>query len=663
MQKFFKRTTSLLLTGLMVFSTTLWVNAAEAADAPVLLPLRMVFEANGAEVSWNDVDRTIIVNHDDDTIIFHPGSPNAYRNDEPFQLAWPIEIGPDNRARIVYDDIAFLFEGPLAATKRTAVETAYTLLEALDIAGLTIAIVDRDSGYTWTQGIGFADVATGRYVNELTLFDIGSISKPFAAVAVLQLVDQGVIDLDEPIITYLPDFSVQPHPVHGGDYTTITARMLLSHFSGLPTDFFGGMGTIGQHYRGYMNNFLPRMAAAHMDNAQLQRMSYENNAFTLAGILVAHMAGHDDFFQGYLDFTSENIFIPAGMYSTTFLVGPDTYASLPYITASLPPDQRVFANVPSAGGLYSNAYDMARFMHFILNGGSLHGDHILSPESVTEMFTIQDFDFSLSPTAQMGLGTMRLTHPVNGLVMAGHGGNWMQFHSEMQFHFDTGIGVFVSTNSTSGVIAPPTLVHAVLTAAVYEKTGHMPTIETLPPGEPTELSREELAQFTGYYTLIGRININEDGVLYAPTVPGVPFPLEFTPHTDGSFGALGQRFWFEEISGRMAIFQGDHKEMIVAERIDTMWQADEAFAQWVGTYAYYSITPNALPIVPSLTLGVDDYGYAFISSDILPNLPIGQIDDSTFYILGTGRNLGPVIRLHQDNGTISMYFAGTKFVK
>ena len=662
MRKYFKRAAALLLTGLMaVTSAPRAVYATEEGAA--LLPLRMVFEAEGAVISWDYEAGAISALHNGVEFLFTPQSHTAERDGVPFQLSRPVVIDQDSRARIAFDDIAFLFEseeGLFPNTKQTAVETAYQFLEAFNIPGMTISVVHRDSGYTWTQGIGFADVAGSRYVNEMTLFDMGSIAKVFAAISVMQLVEEGLIDLDEPITTYLPGFTVQPHPVHGGDYRNITARMLLSHFSGLPVDFFGGMMTTDGHYQGFMNNFLYRMADAHMDNAELVRMAYANNAFTLVGVLVAYVTGNDNFFEGYANFVQENILTPAQMDSTTFFITQYSYKALPHDLEGLAAEL-VFASPLSAGGLFSNAHDMARFMHIILNGGSFEGGQILNPASVNEMFTVQNFDQSLNPQVRTGLGTLHMTHQ-DGFTSSGHDGNIIHYHSAMQFDFEAGIGVFISTNGMGGAAASTALAHAVLSAAVYEKTGVSRALQPLPPGVPTELAREVLEGFAGFYTAIGRLSIDEDNNLYA-TLPGLPIPLIFTPYEDGSFGSLLGRFWIEELDGRMVVFQGDHRLLLVAERIDNPWQADENFERWTGTYLYYSEIPGALELIPFITIAVDDDGYAVLILGEGSHTPIGKIDDNTFHILGTGRNLGMVIRLSEVDGTDWLYIAGTRFVR
>ena len=466
--------------------------------------------------------------------------------------------------------------------------------------------------------------------------------------------------MDEPIATYLPDFSIQPHPYRGGDYRNITTRMLLSHVSGIAADIISGLGSYGSHEPSFMNDFLPRLVQMHMDNAELARMSYANNGYTLLGILVAHMAGHDDFFRGYESFVKENIFAPAGMISTTYDVRYVSNVANPYTALGLPPAERIFANPISTGGLYTNAHDMARFMHLFLNGGSLDDITVLSEDSVRQMTQVQEFDFSLNPMIQFGLGVYQLTTP-NGFVSIGHNGGWAQFHSEMQFHLESGIGVFVSVNSVTGARIVTALAEEILMAAVYEKTGSLDILEPLPPGVPTTMSREELERFTGFYTgIIGQISISDEGVLYAGNILGVPFPIEFTPYTDGSFGSIiGARFWFEEINGIMVLFQGDHRLVNIAERIDQFWPADENFiTRWVGEYVYIDDPHGAV-----ITIAVDENGYAvsFWGSPIV--FPLVGVDNYTFFSSGTVRGYGGVIRFFEDEYGIWMEYAGARFLR
>jgi len=690
MRKIFRKAVSFTLVMAMMLSNTVFAQSNTEEANPNMLPIRMAFESAGAEVSFSNRYRTITVKHGSDIFIFHPDSTAAYLNGEAFELSHPVTLN-NGVSRILYDDIAFLFGADtdmFPETKRAAVTGAFQLAEAVGIPGMTIALVHHETGYTWTQGIGWADTASNRYVDETTLFDVGSITKLFTAIAVMQLAEEGIIDLDEPVTTYLPDFSVLPHPVHGGDYRNITTRMLLSHVSGLPVDIFGNMGSWEVRYEGFMNNFLPRLATMHMDMPETHRLSYANNAYTLMGVLVATLAGYDNAVYGFDNFLRSNIFKPIGMESSTFDVTMDSNIAHAYLMRGMPfPPYVLFANPIGAGGLYTNAHDMARFMHIILAGGSYGDAQILSEEYLQQMLTVQDFDFSLSKGMDFGLGFYRTTLP-GGFESFGHGGGWGGFISELHLDLENGLGVFISTNSMTGGAAAFPLALTMLDTAALELTGSAPDIQPLPPGIETELTREELESFTGVYTTIGRVNIDDgslgiEGQLYAADVPGVPFPLVFTPYTDGSFGTvLGARFWFEEINGTMVIIQGSpmfggHPTTIVGERIEELWQADEDFARWIGTYYDVSELPYpyySFNVIPFFTLGVDNHGYAYIQfgslpdvaalgGGIIPPMPIIRVDDYTFFIAGTGRNLGMVIRLSEDGGFAWMEIAGTRHVR
>ena len=190
--------------------------------------------------------------------------------------------------------------GLFADTVGLATERAEALVESIDafsgVPGLTIAIVDAENGFTWTQGFGYADTTNSIPVTEYTVFEIASITKAFNAIAVMRLVEEGLIDLDEPIITYLPNFSILPHPVDGGDYRNITARMMLNYTSGLPMFLplnNGGvsMFTSDGHSEEYMNNFLMHLSNETMIAQEGARTSYSNTGVETLGILIASMAG------------------------------------------------------------------------------------------------------------------------------------------------------------------------------------------------------------------------------------------------------------------------------------------------------------------------------------------------------------------------------------
>jgi len=673
MKRTIKRATAMFMAVVMLMSAAAFTVSA-ASPAEGMLPVRAIFEDAGAVIDWQEADRTIHIELLGSVIVLYTRQPLATVNNEPMQLQDGILLY-DGRAFITQDDVALVNlaiiaamaqhvteDGFLASTIVTAIATTEMLMDALDIAGFTMAIVHRDSGFTWTQGFGYADIERGIPVDETTLFDTGSVVKMFNAIALMQMVEQGIIDLDEPIVTYLPDFFVQPHPVHGGDYRDITPRMLLAHISGIEGDFFGGMWSLGAPDPGIMNNTLPRMADATMNNTQMKRMSYANAGTMVLGVLTATMAGHDDYFYGFWQHIEENVWIPAGMYTTTFVPDSDANRALPYISASLPMQEHTYTNPISAGGMFTSAEEMAKFMHIILAGG---GD-IISQVSLDEMFTIQlDNDTSRHEPMQFGLGTHSVQW-ANGLVTQGHDGGTTHYLTSMQFHFDSGIGIFLSTNSQTGGGAFMTVMEVAMTAAVQEIMGDVNLLAPRGPGEPGERSREELEALVGFYSGLGWLEINDDGNLQFGNVPGIPVPLELIPYTDGSFGVpfVGVRFWFDELDGSMALFQGEHPRVSAIKRIEGgLWQANENFERWAGTFEYYTESQNSVHIVPYINFIIDESGYAFVNylGDI--SSPIGMIDDYTFYVLGSGRNTGLVIRLYESEGEAWLHMSGTRFVR
>lgn len=440
-------------------------------------------------------------------------------------LAATMMIMPIN---IMADETSGMFE----TTKQVALEQTAALMEMFGVPGVTMALVDVDSGFTWTQGLGYAYAAGGVAVTEHTLFPIASSAKVFTAVAVMQLVEAGLLDLDEPIITYLPEFSVLPNPLYGGDYRNITTRMLLTHTSGLHEalgDYF--VNIYGGPNRYIMNSMLPFLASQHMQNEEINRITYNNTGYILLGILVARLSGAENYFDGFVNFAQENIFNPAGMSSSSFDITPYNrpYIALPHYDAETASEFFLYIGGTPAGGMVSNAVDMARFMHIMLNGGIYGNDEstrILQPSTIEAMLPVENFGINFPTSAptgmEMGLGFMHLSRS-NGAISTGHGGNLLH-HTEMIIDFENGIGVFVSVNAIAGGAVPGLIGEAIWKAAVYEKTGVEVPLNAY---FGTPFVAENLEELVGWYATAGELRLNQDGVLYFPSPLGLPIAVAY----------------------------------------------------------------------------------------------------------------------------------------
>ncbi|MCL1805669.1 MAG: serine hydrolase [Clostridiales bacterium] len=626
------RFTAMFLVLALAFAGVPAVFADGADDqAFSLLPIRSTFEEAGGSVYWDGESRSIRVDLEGAVYLLYADSPAAQRNEEAISLQQGV-VFQEDRAYISDTDLLYLVyglepdTGYLGTTINTVKAAAGQVMDLLSIAGMTVAVVDAELGFTWTQGFGFAD--EGVLVDENTLFGMGSISKSFTATAVMQLVEAGVIDLDEPVVTYLPDFRVPAEPMTGaGDYRKITPRMLLSHASGLQTDWLPGFMTTDDYYPAYMTDFFSYLTDLPMQSAEASMFSYSNAAYTVLGILVAAMSGEDNYFDGFVSYVHNHVLSPLGMDSTTFLLEDRhmPYLSKPYIDAATQ-DDFIFMNTLSAGGLYSNAHDMARFMQAILNGGAYDGEggRVLSPNSVKQMMTLQDFDFQEAPTL---MGDMRLgmgfyqTTGLDGFTYMGHGGNLIHYHSGMAFDLDSGLGVLVSVNSISGIATPKYLAASILQSAVMEKTGDPGLPASDDSVAPAALAREELEKLAGFYSFAGAeelivIEVQEDGILSMRNMPGSPLPLELAPLSDGSFvnPDLGIRFWFDDFQGETIIYLGEFRSILAGGKLDPeMLVAGEGFSRWVGTYD---------PVLPegqvsgfiNAIVAIDDNGFGYLKA-------------------------------------------------
>ena len=538
----------------------------------------------------------------------------------------------------------------LSNTTERILQTGYWLLETLGQAGFAIAIVDSENDFVWTYGFGYADTIRGIPVTEDTVFGLASISKVFTAIAVMQLVEEGVLRLDDAIVDLLPGFKVQPDQLTGtADYRNITVRMLLSHASGLLNDLFpSGTMTVYAPEGRFMQDFLVNLAGFPSTAPEATMFAYANNNFTLLGVLLASLAGYDDLFYGFESLMQENIFVPLGMDLTAFILDErhTPHLSMNYQNADLQEEQ-LFYNFLPTGGLNSTARDMSRFMTAVLQGGIIDGIRILNQATLEQMMTPQNFTFDNAPdifgNRRFGLG-FHLVTEMNGFTHWGHGGTLIHHHSSFALDMDNSLGVFVVTNSVSGMIWPSALANFVLQWAVEEKTGELVLPLPDPAVHPIELTFNELLAYEGFYVMLGiahelaRIVASEEGFLYFHGFPGTNASLVFTPLSDGSFvnANFGMRIWIDDSFDENIIYFGELRTSVLATQISETWLTiPDGFYQWVGTYHIVLDEPHHRSTIETITIGIDpEFGFGYMRSvtrhGLNPFGPLIHLGDGVF---------------------------------
>ncbi|HEV2615533.1 MAG TPA: serine hydrolase domain-containing protein [Candidatus Acidoferrales bacterium] len=315
-------------------------------------------------------------------------------------------------------------------------------IERDDIAGAVVAVV-RDGKVIFAKGYGYADVAKKKPVSaEGTLFRCGSISKLFTWTAVMQLVEQGKINLDGDINQYL-DFKVaEPFG------KPITMRDLMTHTPGLE-ETIRDLITADQKnipsLRDYLVNHAPKEIFPPGTTG-----AYSNYGATLAGYIVQRVSGEP--FDDYID---HHIFGPLGMTHATFRqpLPKDLQPMMSegYERASGGAKKFEIVTPSPAGSVAISAMDITHFMTAHLHDGTYNGAQILKPETVKLMHSRQ---YAPDPRVHaMCLGFYEETR--NGHRIIGHGGDTEYFHSDLHLIPDADTGLFVSYNSAGrGDVAP-----------------------------------------------------------------------------------------------------------------------------------------------------------------------------------------------------------------
>lgn len=314
----------------------------------------------------------------------------------------------------------------------------YALHEA-DIPGAVVVVVKGDRIVT-ARGFGYANVAKRTPVDPArTLFRPGSVSKLVTWTAVMQLVGAHKLDLDQDVNAYL-DFKIPPR-----DGKPITLRQLMTHTAGFE-EAAKDIIFFDPKHQMPLGTYLKRWVPARIF-APGTTPAYSNWGCALAAYIVERAAGED--FNAYVE---ENIFKPLGMATASFRQPlPGNLAPLVATGYPKPGKAAPFEIIgpAPAGALSASGLDMARFMIAQLQGGTLAGHRIMSPQIAAEMHDNPlgkvDPMSLIPPLNRMELGFFETN--INGREVIGHLGDTDAFHTSLHLFMKEGVGFYVSFNS------------------------------------------------------------------------------------------------------------------------------------------------------------------------------------------------------------------------
>ncbi len=333
------------------------------------------------------------------------------------------------------------FPQTLPSTEEVAViiekyrELIHEQMRKQGITGFAVTLV-TDEEVLWSEGFGCTDRTCQTPVSEDTPFGIGSISKSMTATAILLAVEDGLVDLDQPISTYLPDFTVNSI-FDDRPQDMITLRMLLSHTAGFTHE--APVGNNNDLNPGTWETHIASISDSWLIFPVGQGYSYSNIGIDLAGHILEQQARMP--FQHYL---KTRLFEPLGMTHSTFdpeeierqatrAIGQSgLYRQIPPIIPMMP-----------AGGAFASANDLARYLQFHINQGSSSGKVLLDPQLIDLMYRPH---FQASEANSYGLGLYYSQGRYDAKTLR-HNGGGFGFMSQMLWYPDLKIGVAWLSNS------------------------------------------------------------------------------------------------------------------------------------------------------------------------------------------------------------------------
>jgi CubicO group peptidase (beta-lactamase class C family) len=316
------------------------------------------------------------------------------------------------------------------------------ILVRYHVPGIGIALITKDK-VTWAGGVGKADLASGRDVDGDTMFRIGSITKGFVALSILQLQEKGKVSLDAKVADLAPEVPI----VNPWDQTDpVRVANLLEHTAGF--DDFPFAEFYDYEVRGntpLLTTLQKFPEPQHVRWLPGTLPSYSNPDYAVAGYLVEKISG-----LPCEDYIAANILRPLGMTHSDLRMTPKVKAALAQGYQHNPPLPVPYLPIllRPAGEMKSSPNEMARFVRMMLNRGTLEGITIVGPESITRMETAETTLASRNGF-KYGYGLGNVADITHAFVSHGHGGGMDGFLSDYEYIPEQGVGYFFSINSSA----------------------------------------------------------------------------------------------------------------------------------------------------------------------------------------------------------------------
>ncbi|MBF0456707.1 MAG: beta-lactamase family protein [Nitrospirae bacterium] len=523
----------------------------------------------------------------------------------------------------------------------TAQMTAYIKKQLTDngvVGGVSVAFVDEQN-VVWAQGFGYADAAAGTLTTLDTQYRIASVTKTFTGTMLMQLFEQGLLDLDDPLTRFIPAFSIKP-PLGFAAGGPVTIRSMATHHSGIPGDINNGVFTSAPD-----PDFNPKLVAylqgEYLTYPANVLMAYSNTAMSLLSTVIANASGQS--FEAYSNALFQNL----GMDHTSF------YPDNPRVIANQAKGyqngqevSRYYNNGSTTGGIISTIQDMAKFIKMVNAGGMGQRGQVIKPETLEMMLTAQNDSMPLDIDNKIGINWFLNDAD---LSYAGrlcyHNGGINGFRSHLEILRDRKLGVVVLANDEK--VPFEDIAKQTLYLALHEKTGLTQPPAVAPAySAPVSWDQTRLDFLQGIYILTQASSVpyikvkSVAGALEWTSPDNSSLTFHAVPKANGWFSARDSQdmeYEFTEITGiRVLLWHKNGQSVLAAQ----YYVPPAIPAAWIARLGTYQVTNcQSAFSCGSGNLIVADGMLGFGSNVLVP------VSDTLAYVSGLGRSGGSSVQV------------------
>ncbi|MBL7901988.1 MAG: beta-lactamase family protein [Bacteroidia bacterium] len=566
-----------------------------------------------------------------------------------------------------------------ARTKKVLDSTYTSIIKKYKAVGLSLAIVDSGQ-IVYSMGYGFSDKENQTPATDSTIYRIGSCSKSFTSLSILQLHEKNKLNIEHSVKQYLPELKIKSR---FNDNNQIYIKDMMCHVSGLPCDVTNGFFCDAPPD---MNWLIAELNKQTTISPRRYKHAYSNSAYGLLGEVIARLGK-----TTYSNYVKQNIFLPLNMHSSYIV--EDSLLSKRYAKGYVNKKQikEPLIRDQAAGLIHSTVLDMSNYLLMYLNKGEHKSGYILSPDGIDEMMKNQIADITLPDQDAWGYGLYTKRAQIkkgqdSSLInIVQHAGDTYAYHADFGFIPELQVGVVVLTNSDKG--ASIRSANKLLKIYLKEARGIKLNTNYKVPLDSGALAMKKT---TGPEDIKGIYNLNQflikvkstkkikfkQGpvmvVLNQKKEDPAKYKLKAVLLGIISIKIKDQLFTFENKAGNTyakVILTANNGEEYLAYKEEPK----PIPMTWKNAYGKYKLANKAYPCTNcpygnpeglKMTLKEED-GYIVLitkakSPDMQGKCYLEVIDDKLLVTGGIGRNTGETVRV-LENGNI--YYSGFEFAK